>query len=67
MITKFESSIPKFQGLELKGLKFRGLGLGGLDLIGLKFESMVSDPFVLDPRPGLKSSGLEMFLGFDLG
>ena len=62
MITKFESSILKFQGLGLKGLEFEGLGLGGLDTIGLKFESLV-----LDLRLGLEGSGLEIFLGFDLG
>ena len=66
MITEFEFSIPKFQGLRLKSLEFKGLGLGDLDPIDLKFESLVSDPSVLDPRPGLKGSGLKMFLGFDL-
>jgi hypothetical protein len=73
--------IPKFQGLGREGLKFGGLGLKGLGglrlgglgghrhegLGGLEFESLVSDPFVSDPRPNLKDSGLEIFLRFDLG
>jgi hypothetical protein len=67
MIIEFESSIPKFQGLRLKGIEFEGLGLGSLDPIGLKFESLVLDPSVSDLRLGLKGSGPEMFLGFDLG
>jgi hypothetical protein len=33
---------------------------------GLEFESLVSDPSILDPRPGLGGLGLEMFSGFDL-
>jgi hypothetical protein len=68
--------IPKFQGIGCKGLKFKGLeleGLGGLGLRGLgleglgdlEFESLVSNPFVLDSRPGLGGSRPEIFLGFD--
>ena len=52
-VIKMSSSpilIPKFQGL-----KCEGLGLGGFALRDLKFESLVSDPFVSDPRPGLRA------------
>jgi hypothetical protein len=73
--------IPKFQGLGREGLKFGGLGLKGLGglglgglgglghegLGGLEFESLVLDPFVSDSRLDLEGSGLEIFLGFDLG
>jgi hypothetical protein len=68
--------IPKFQDLGCKGLEFGGLGLKGLGglgleslrglgLRGLEFESLVSDPSILDPRPGLGGSRPEIFLGFD--
>ena len=40
-----------------------GLGVLGLESLGgLEFKSLVSDP-----RPGLRDSGPEMFLGSDLG
>jgi hypothetical protein len=71
--------IPKFQGLRCKGLRFGGLklddlgslrhdglkGLGLESLGGLEFESLVSNPSVLDLRPGLRGSGLETFLSFN--
>jgi hypothetical protein len=49
---------PRIWGLELGGL--RGLGLRGLE-----FKSLISNPSVLNSRPGLGGSGPEMFLDFD--
>jgi hypothetical protein len=37
-----------------------------MSLGGLEFESLVSDPSISDPRPGLGGLGLETFSGSDL-